>query len=175
MKILFSLLLLANAALLFWVELLYGKRLLPALGGAPSVWNTCLMFYQVILLAGYAYALAVNRLALRGQVLVHGAVLGLTVAALPWALFVWPDPGGRDPILWLLALLTLSVGPPLFVLAAGAPLLQRWFSLSRHPDRHAHHLPARFGDLSGYRFPLRNVAASPARAGVSQRARADRS
>jgi hypothetical protein len=135
MKLLFSLVILANSALLFWVELLYGKKLLPTLGGAPAVWNTCLMFYQAILLAGYAYGMGVTRLRFRAQLLVHGALLGLTVVGLPWFLFVWPDPGSWSPILWVLLLLTLSVGPPLLVLAAGSLLLQRWFSLSDHPDR----------------------------------------
>ena len=135
MKLLFSLVILANSALLFWVELLYGKKLLPTLGGAPAVWNTCLMFYQVILLAGYAYGMALTRFRFRAQLLVHGALLGVTVVGLPWFLFVWPDPGTWNPIVWVLLLLTLSVGPPLLVLAAGSLLLQRWFSLSGHPDR----------------------------------------
>jgi hypothetical protein len=135
MKLLFTLVILANSALLFWVELLYGKKVLPTLGGAPSVWNTCLMFYQIILLAGYGYGLLVTRMALRTQLLAHGTLLGLTVVGLPWFLFVWPDPGTMPPVLWVLLLLTLSVGPPLLVLAAGSLLLQRWFSLSGHPER----------------------------------------
>jgi hypothetical protein len=135
MKLLFTFVILANSALLFWVELLYGKKILPTLGGAPSVWNTCLMFYQIVLLAGYGYGLLVTRMAFRAQLLVHGVLLGLTVAGLPWFLFVWPDPGTLPPVLWVLLLLTLSVGPPLLVLAAGSVLLQRWFSLSGHPDR----------------------------------------
>jgi len=135
MKLLFTLVILANSALLFWVELLYGRMLLPSLGGAPSVWNTCLMFYQVVLLAGYGYGLLVTRLRFRAQLGVHASLLGLTVAGLPWFLFVWPDPGTAVPVLWVLGLLTLSIGPPLLVLAAGSVLLQRWFSLSGHPDR----------------------------------------
>ncbi len=135
MRLVFSIAILANAALIFWVELFFAKRLLPTLGGAPAIWNTCLMFYQGMLLAGYAYALVLVRLDLHRQLLVHGSLLLLTVIGLPWLLFVWPDPGGAAPIPWLLALLTLSLGAPFLLLAAGATLLQRWFSLSGHPDR----------------------------------------
>jgi hypothetical protein len=117
------------------VQLFFAKRLLPTLGGAPAIWNTCLMFYQAMLLAGYAYALLLDRLELRRQLLAHGALLLITLAALPWLLFVWPDPGDSPPVLWLLTLLTLSLGAPFLALSAGSPLLQRWFSLSDHPDR----------------------------------------
>jgi hypothetical protein len=134
-RALFSLAILANAGLLFWVQLFFAKRLLPTLGGAPAIWNTCLMFYQAMLLAGYAYALLLDRLDLRRQILTHGALLLVTLAALPWLLFVWHDPGDAPPVLWLLTLLTLSLGAPLLALSAGSPLIQRWFSLSDHPDR----------------------------------------
>ncbi len=130
MRILFTLAILANAFLLFWVQLFFAKRLLPTLGGAPAIWNTCLMFYQVFLLAGYAYAVALDRLAPRRQIAVHGALIVAVTASLPFALFVWPDPGTAPPIPWLLGLLTLSLGPTFFLVASGAPLLQRWYSLS---------------------------------------------
>ncbi|MSR22403.1 MAG: hypothetical protein EXR92_02490, partial [Gemmatimonadetes bacterium] len=135
MKGLFSLAVLANAALIFWVELLFGKKLLPALGGSPAMWNTCLMFYQVVLLAGYAYVLLLDRLRPARQLALHAWVLALAVIAVPWSLFLWEAPGEQAPVLWLLGLLTVSVGPPFFALSAGAPLLQRWFSRSEHGDR----------------------------------------
>jgi hypothetical protein len=135
MRLVFTAAILVNALLIFWVELLFARKLLPTLGGAPAIWNTCLMFYQVLLLGGYAYALLVTRLELRRQLAVHGVLLLAVVAGLPWFLFVWPDPAGQSPVGWLIALLTVSLGAPFFVLAAGAPLLQRWFSLSSHRDR----------------------------------------
>ena len=72
----FALALFTSAALLFWVQPLVGKMLLPLLGGAPSVWNTCMVFFQSLLLAGYAYALLISqRLSLRNQAIVHAVLL----------------------------------------------------------------------------------------------------
>lgn len=134
MKALFTAAVLLNAGLIFWVELLYGKRILPALGGSPAVWNTCLMFYQVVLLAGYGYVLLLDRLPPPRQYAVHAGLVALAVAWIPWSLFLWTGPAGTEPVLWLVGLLTLSLGFPFFVLAAGAPLLQRWFSHSGHEE-----------------------------------------
>ena len=134
MKALFTVAVLLNAGLIFWVELLYGKRILPALGGSPAVWNTCLMFYQVVLLAGYGYVLLLDRLRPPRQYAVHAGLVALAVAWIPWSLFLWTGPTGTAPVLWLAGLLTLSLGFPFFVLAAGAPLLQRWFSHSGHEE-----------------------------------------
>jgi hypothetical protein len=121
-----------GAALLFVVQPMVGKLLLPWLGGTPAVWNTCMVFFQSILLAGYAYAHVLTRLPdSRWQVLVHVAVMTAGLASLPIALqqnSVPPAEG--SPIPWLIIALLLAAGMPLFVVSANAPLLQRWFALT---------------------------------------------
>src|SRR5688572_12053820 len=103
---------------------------LPVFGGAPAVWTTASMFFQLALLAGYFYAHVLSRtLPLRWQALVHLALLVLVFAALPVRL----DPAaataaGGDPVPALLRLLVLGLGLPFFAVAATAPLLQQWFS-----------------------------------------------
>src|SRR5678815_4830079 len=83
----FALSLFSSAALLFWVQPLIAKMLLPLLGGAPSVWNTCMVFFQALLLAGYAYALLISqRLSLRNQAIIHALLLLAAALVLPFAL-----------------------------------------------------------------------------------------
>jgi len=131
-RLVFTLAILCSAAALFLVQPLAGKILLPLLGGSPAVWNTCLVFFQTALLAGYYYAdVLARRVPLRLQVAVHAAVLAAAAAFLPVAT-QQAAPAG-SPIPWLLATLALTVGPPFFALSATAPLLQRWFALSRDP------------------------------------------
>jgi spermidine synthase len=126
-----------GALLLFQVQLLLGKRLLPWYGGTSAVWTTCLLFFQVALLAGYAWAhLLVGRLSGRGQRGSHLALVGAALALLAWRGAVWPspitpgDPGrtpdAGDPILSILAALASTIGLPFLVLAATSPLLQAW-------------------------------------------------
>ncbi|HEX8117610.1 MAG TPA: hypothetical protein VF521_10095, partial [Pyrinomonadaceae bacterium] len=135
MALLFAAALFVSAFLLFWVQPLAGKMLLPLLGGTPAVWNTCMLFFQALLLAGYAYALALARwLSARAQAAVHLALLALAALALPVALNAAAAggvPEGASPEWWLLKTLLLTVGPPFFVLSASAPLLQGWFSRTR--------------------------------------------
>jgi hypothetical protein len=136
MSLLFTCALFVGAFLLFWVQPLVGKALLPLLGGTPAVWNTCMLFFQASLLAGYAYAHALTRwLPARAQGLLHGALLLAAAVALPFA--AGGDegpPAGASPLWWLLKRLTLTAGPPFFVLSAGAPLLQKWYSRTRARD-----------------------------------------
>lgn len=121
------------AALLFVVQPLVGKMILPRGGGSPQVWITALVFFQAALLAGYAYAhFSVRWLGPRRQILVHGLVLLLPLLVLPISLPDLPPPGDSGPALWILALLTLGVGAPFFVLASASPLLQTWFATTRH-------------------------------------------
>jgi SAM-dependent methyltransferase len=124
-----------SATLLFLVELLMAKMILPLLGGAPSVWNTCMVFYQAALLAGYAYAHASSAwLSLRHQLLLHMALVVVPVITLPLGITEdWVPPAEGSPVLWLLALLFVSVGLPFFILSASTPLLQKWFSNTDHP------------------------------------------
>ena len=132
----FALSLFTSAALLFWVQPLVVRMLLPLLGGAPAVWNTCMVFFQALLLAGYAYALLLSqKLSLRNQAVVHAALLIAGGLVLPFALssrMLSTLPTQTSPIGWLLTTLLLTVGPPFFLLSATAPLLQRWFSHSEH-------------------------------------------
>ena len=116
-----------SAALVFLVEPMVAQLMLPRLGGSPAVWNTSLAFFQIALLAGYAYAHLLQRIAsLRRQMLVHVAVLALAGLALPLRLAVPAGIEPTHPVLWLLAALTLSVGAPFAALSASAPLLQAW-------------------------------------------------
>lgn len=135
MLILFSTTALASAFLVFWVEPLFAKMVLPLLGGAPAVWNTCLMYFQAMLLLGYLYAHVSSRyLDARRQVWAHVALLGVALLALPVTIpRDWTPPASGHVIPWLIQLLTIAVGAPFLVLAATAPLLQRWLSSSDHP------------------------------------------
>jgi len=132
----FAAALFTSAALLFWVQPLIAKMLLPLLGGAPSVWNTCMVFFQALLLAGYAYALLLSqKLSLRTQAIVHALFLLAAGLVLPFALSnraLASVPTQSSPIPWVLTTLLVTVGPPFLLLSATAPLLQRWFSHSTH-------------------------------------------
>ena len=123
------------AALLFVVQPMVGKMVLPRAGGAPQVWNTSLLFYQTVLLAGYLYAhVSVKWLGVQRQALLHVAVLALPFLVLPIALPDTYPPDGARLSPWVLGILTVVVGAPVFVLAAASPLLQRWLASTRHED-----------------------------------------
>src|SRR5262245_24112595 len=114
-----------------------GKMILPKLGGTPQVWNTCMVFFQSALLAGYAYTHAVStRLKLRHQILLHGAILFLPFLILlpngPFNVSGFSPTTGGNPIPQTLWLLAMIVGIPFFVVASSAPLLQRWFAATGH-------------------------------------------
>ena len=136
----FALALFTSAALLFWVQPLVAKMLLPLLGGAPSVWNTCMVFFQALLLAGYSYALLLSqRLSLKNQAILHALLLLAAGLVLPFALsnrVLASVPTQTSPIGWVLSTLLVTVGPPFLLLSATAPLLQRWFSHSNHKAAH---------------------------------------
>lgn len=118
-----------SAGLMFLLEPMAAKMVLPLLGGAPSVWNTCVVFFQGMLLAGYAYAHGAPRwLGIRRHAALHAALVLGSTAALPWAFQLRPPGDGADPVGWLLLVLLTSIGLPFFLLATSAPLLQRWFS-----------------------------------------------
>jgi hypothetical protein len=133
---LFAATLFVSAALLFWVEPMVAKMLLPLLGGTPAVWNTCLLFFQLMLLAGYAYALgAAKWLTPRQQIAAQLVLLLVAFISLPIALSpatVNSVPVEGNPAFWLIGRLLLTVGLPFFILAANSPLLQQWFAATRH-------------------------------------------
>ncbi len=139
---LFAATIFCGAFLLFLVQPLMGKYLLPWFGGGPGVWTTCLLFFQLLLLGGYAYAHLLQRLAPRRQTLVHVALLVAALAFLPITPAVsWKPSGSDDPVLRILLLLTATLGLPYLVLSATGPLLQRWFSLA-HPGASPYRLYA---------------------------------
>jgi hypothetical protein len=125
---------LVSAALLFAVQPMFAKMVLPLLGGSPAVWNMALVFYQTALLAGYGYAYAVTRwLTIRQQIVMHLVVLLLPLVVLPIGIPEgWTPPTSHSPVPWLLGVLAVSVGLPFFVVSTTSPLLQRWFAASGH-------------------------------------------
>lgn len=139
----FALSIFAGAFLLFSVQPVIGKFILPWFGGGPGVWTTCLLFFQTALLGGYAYAhWSRSHLVARRQVLVHAALLGLAVLTLPITPGAhWRPAGGEEPIGRILLVLTASVGLPYFVLSATGPLLQHWFATTA-PERSPYRLYA---------------------------------
>lgn len=132
--ILFAATLFISATLMFVLQPMFGKLLLPLLGGTPAVWNTCMVFYQTLLFLGYLYAHWLSsRQGSQRQIQIHTALLVFSMIALPVALP--PDsapPTDGDPTLWLVWTLFLAIGLPFFVVSTTAPLLQKWFSHSGH-------------------------------------------
>ena len=117
------------SALLFVVEPMVAKMLLPSFGGTPAVWAISLVFFQAILLVGYAFAhVSFRLLPVRRQALLQILLLLLPLAVLPIALPAHAAPGTRDPWLWLLWILVLMVGLPFLAVTTASPVLQRWFS-----------------------------------------------
>lgn len=123
-----------SAVLLFSVQPLFTKMVLPHLGGTPAVWSTAMVFFQAVLLAGYAYAHLLVRYAPRGAApIIHAGVLALALLWLPIGLASGaapPTEGGQQ--IWLIALFATSIGLPFFAVSASAPLLQVWFSDTGH-------------------------------------------
>jgi hypothetical protein len=127
--VLYASTLFVGASLLFVVQPMMGKMILPLLGGSPAVWSTCMVFFQAMLLAGYAYAhVSAGWLAVPRQALVHLGLLALALAFLPFGVNADRFSGVQRPALEVLLLLSASVGLPFFVVSATAPLLQRWFT-----------------------------------------------
>ncbi|HSS65767.1 MAG TPA: fused MFS/spermidine synthase [Gammaproteobacteria bacterium] len=134
MVAIFALTALVSASLLFLIQPLFAKMALPLLGGAPNVWIICMVFFQAMLLAGYAYAyLSARWLSMSGQVSLHALIVLAPLLVLPIGIGASAaPPGDANPTLWLLSLLTVTVGLPFLAVSASAPLLQRWFSLGFH-------------------------------------------
>jgi hypothetical protein len=120
----------ASAFLLFLVQPIVAKQILPWFGGSAAVWTTCLVFFQAGLLGGYAYSdLTTRKLSPRTQVLLHVALLAASLLLLP----IVPDPawkpaGGEDPGLRIMGLLCVAIGLPYFLLSSTGPLVQAWFA-----------------------------------------------
>src|ERR1019366_6293031 len=117
-----------SSFLLFEVQPVIAKMILPWFGGSSAVWSTCMLFFQLVLLLGYVYAHTLNKLAPRKQAIAHISLLAISLAALP-----------------ILALLTLTVGLPYFLLSSTSPLLQAWYART-----HSEGLPYRLFALSNF-------------------------
>jgi hypothetical protein len=137
-KAAFGITIFLSAFLLFWVQLLLGKYILPWFGGAAAVWTTCMLFFQVLLLAGYAYAhWLTSRLEARAQTLLHCAIVVSSLLVLGCLAIVWDSPitpgsswkpnGVDHPVIQIVTLLSVSVGLPFFVLSSTGPLVQAWY------------------------------------------------
>ncbi|MEV0668229.1 spermidine synthase [Actinomadura luteofluorescens] len=125
---------LVGAALLFVVQPMVTKMILPAYGGSPMVWNTAVLFFQGTLLIGYGYAHFAQRLGARKQPILHAVLILLPIPLLPIAAPEWVGaPVSAPPALWLLLVLTVMVGAPFTAVAATSPLIQRWYSWSELP------------------------------------------
>jgi len=127
---LFALTVFASAGLVFLVQPMVAKLVLPLLGGSPSVWNTSMAFFQLALLAGYFYAHLLQRIpSVRGQAMTHVAALVVAAVALPLRVNgLAGPPSSEHPNLWLLSVLALSIGAPFAILSATAPLVQAWYA-----------------------------------------------
>jgi hypothetical protein len=125
-----------SALLLFSVQPLFTKMVLPRLGGSPAVWSVAMVFFQTLLLAGYAYAHALMRIKNRAiPVAVHLVLLVGAILTLPLAIAGgFGEPPTSGYAFWLLSLFAVSIGLPFFALAANNPLLQAWFVRTGHPD-----------------------------------------
>ena len=127
-----------SALLVFAVQPMFTKMVLPRLGGAPTVWSVAMVFFQTALLAGYVYAhLLVRFVPLGIGALAHFGVLAVAALALPIGIAHGFDvPPATDIAPWLIGLFAVSIGLPFAVLSASAPLLQAWFAATGHPQAH---------------------------------------
>ncbi len=125
-----------SALLLFSVQPLFTKMVLPRLGGSPAVWSVAMVFFQSLLLGGYAYAHFLMQLRNRMiPVVVHLVLLAVALLTLPLSIASgWGEPPSSGYAFWLLGLFVVSIGLPFFALAANNPMLQAWFVRTGHPD-----------------------------------------
>jgi len=125
-----------SAALLFAVQPMFAKMVLPRLGGSPAVWSVAMVFFQAVLLLGYAYAHLITKiLPGRYSVVIHLAVMIVATLTLPLSIAAgWGRPPEEGEAIWLLGLFGVSIGLPFFALSANGPLLQAWFARTGHPD-----------------------------------------
>ena len=136
MVALYSATLVVSATLVFMVQPMFARFVLPLLGGTPAVWTTAMLFFQTALLLAYLYAhWTTRRFGPRRQAALHLALVAAALLVLPLGLpDGWTPPVDSSPVPWLLLLLLVSVGLPFFVVSSTAPLLQCWLADTDHPD-----------------------------------------
>lgn len=145
MPVLYAFTLFVSASLLFMVQPMIGRMILPLLGGSPAAWNTCMVFFQAVLLLGYLYAHKLTaKITPRNQVRLHLSVLGGSIAVMGLAALLGPKNSPIPifeslapddtayPMFGVLMLLAVAIGIPFFAVSTSAPLLQRWFAYSGH-------------------------------------------
>ncbi|MFZ1727041.1 MAG: transporter, partial [Albidovulum sp.] len=134
--VLFTATIFVSASLLFFVQPLFAKIVLPQIGGAPAVWTTAMLFFQSVLIGGYLYAhLSTTYLSLRAQVLVHLVLWASALTFLPLSIPEGWQYAPETSTAWqTLALFGLGVGVPFAVLSANAPLIQSWYARSGGPS-----------------------------------------
>ena len=131
-RALFVATILTGSFLLFLIQPMVARMALPKLGGAPNVWNSAMLVYQALLLAGYWYAHRLSRLPIARQRKLHLILYAVALLTLPVGLVEMSPPAPGAEVWWVPALLALSIGPVFFLVSAQAPLMQRWYAL--HPD-----------------------------------------
>lgn len=147
---LFVLTILVGSFLLFQVQPMVARMVLPRLGGAPAVWNSAMLVYQALLLAGYAYAHWLGRFAVRRQAVIHVALLLAAALWLPIGIAALPPPAPGQEALWVPLLLLASIGPVFFAVSAQAPLMQRWFAAdARAGDPYYLYAASNLGSFAG--------------------------
>ncbi len=153
---LFLLTILTGSFLLFLVQPMIARMALPRLGGAPAVWNSAMLVYQALLLAGYAYAHRLAKEPARRQAIIHIALFAVALLWLPIGLASLQPPADGSPIFWVPWLLTASIGPLFFVVSAQAPLMQRWYALSGNKgEPYALYAASNIGSFAGLiAYPL---------------------
>lgn len=155
-KPLFLLTVLTGSFLLFLTQPMIARMALPRLGGAPAVWNSAMLVYQGLLLAGYAYAHFLSRLRPRRQAGLHLALFALAALWLPIGISGAVLPADAAPALWAPWFLASSIGPLFFIVSAQAPLMQRWYALeSARGDPYPLYAASNLGSFAGLlSYPL---------------------
>ncbi|MBL0769089.1 fused MFS/spermidine synthase [Sphingopyxis sp. DHUNG17] len=147
---LFVLTILVGSFLLFQIQPMVARMVLPKLGGAPAVWNSAMLVYQALLLGGYAYAHWLGRFALRRQAMIHVALFLVAALWLPIGIAQIAPPAAGQEVLWVPLLLLASIGPVFFVVSAQAPLMQRWFAAdARAGDPYYLYAASNLGSFAG--------------------------
>ncbi len=153
---LFLLTILTGSFLLFLVQPMIARMALPRLGGAPAVWNSAMLVYQALLLGGYAYAHRLAREPARRQAVIHLILFAVALLWLPLGLVNMQLPSDGSPVFWVPWLLVASIGPLFFVVAAQAPLMQRWYTISGNKgEPYALYAASNIGSFAGLlTYPL---------------------